>query len=133
MVNVCVLYTGGTIGCYGEPLAPMACDDFTALVESMPGLTGGSVARQPGLAYTLECVHPALDSCEMTPLNWVQIALRIVANYAKYDGFVVLHGTDTMAFTASALSFMLPGWTSRWCSRARSSRWAARPRTHSPT
>jgi L-asparaginase len=109
MASVCVLYTGGTIGCEGDPLSPMACGAFTGLVESMPGLSGGGVAQYQGLTYAIRCVDPPLDSCDMTPSNWVQIARLIVLNYAKYDGFVVLHGTDTLAFTASALSFMLPG------------------------
>ncbi|MEZ8709754.1 asparaginase, partial [Vibrio alginolyticus] len=50
---------------------------------------------------------PLMDSSDMTPLDWQTIADDIRANYDKYDGFVILHGTDTMAYTASALSFML--------------------------
>jgi len=50
-----------------------------------------------------------IDSSEMTPLNWMQIAQTVRDNYDDFDGFVVLHGSDTMAFTASALSFMLQG------------------------
>ena len=51
--------------------------------------------------------NPVIDSSDMTPAHWLAIANDIQANYADYDGFVVLHGTDTMAYTASALSFML--------------------------
>src|SRR5215218_6020940 len=109
MASVCVLYTGGTIGCDGSPLLPMSCPRLAALVDSLPGLAGGSVAGYPGLTYTIECMEPPLDSANMTPLHWVQIAQSIARSYASYDAFVVLHGTDTMAFTASALSFMLPG------------------------
>lgn len=53
------------------------------------------------------CFDPLIDSSNMKPAFWVQLAETIEANYEKYDGFVVLHGTDTMAYTASALSFML--------------------------
>ena len=50
---------------------------------------------------------PLMDSSNMTPADWVTIARDIEDNYSDYDGFVILHGTDTMAYTASALSFML--------------------------
>ncbi len=50
---------------------------------------------------------PLMDSSDMTPSDWVRIARDIERNYHQYDGFVILHGTDTMAYTASALSFML--------------------------
>lgn len=59
--------------------------------------------------YTINEYNPLLDSANMTPDKWVTIAQDIADNYDKYDGFVVLHGTDTMAYTASALSFMLEG------------------------
>lgn len=55
--------------------------------------------------------QPLIDSSNMAPTDWQMIANDIKANYDKYDGFVILHGTDTMAFTASALSFMLQGLT----------------------
>src|SRR5699024_175385 len=51
--------------------------------------------------------QPLIDSADMTPQEWQAIADDIAANYHRYDGFVILHGTDTMAYTASALSFML--------------------------
>ncbi|MDN6633843.1 MAG: asparaginase, partial [Enterobacterales bacterium] len=57
--------------------------------------------------FTLHAYEPLIDSSDMTPEDWQHIANDIEANYDKYDGFVILHGTDTMAFTASALSFML--------------------------
>lgn len=53
------------------------------------------------------CFDPVIDSSDMNPRNWAEIAKVIKSNYEKYDGFVVLHGSDTMAYTASALSFML--------------------------
>ncbi len=99
-----VIYTGGTIGMVRDPktgaLAPF---DFDHLVDNVPRL-----AR---LDYHLGRVqfHPAIDSSNMTPIHWAAIASAIAENYDAYDGFVVLHGTDTMAYTASALSFMLEG------------------------
>jgi len=60
-------------------------------------------------AYTIHDYSPLLDSSNMTPAEWVRIAHDIADNYGGYDGFVVLHGTDTMAYTASALPFMLAG------------------------
>lgn len=60
------------------------------------------------LGYNLQVVtfNPPIDSSNMTPATWVKIANTIARNYSKFDGFVILHGTDTMAYTASALSFM---------------------------
>jgi L-asparaginase len=52
---------------------------------------------------------PALDSSDFSPEDWVTLANQIGKNYHEFDGFVVLHGTDTMAYSASALSFMLEG------------------------
>lgn len=52
---------------------------------------------------------PLIDSSNITPEDWQSIADDISENYCHYDGFVILHGTDTMAFTASALSFMFEG------------------------
>ena len=59
------------------------------------------------ICYDIVEYDPLLDSSDMEVRHWNQIARDIEANYDKYDGFVVLHGTDTMAFTASALSFIL--------------------------
>ncbi|EEY44486.1 L-asparaginase [Vibrio mimicus VM223] len=56
--------------------------------------------------FTIHEYDPLMDSSDMTPADWQIIADDIAANYDKYDGFVILHGTDTMAYTASALSFM---------------------------
>ena len=55
--------------------------------------------------------NPPIDSSDMEPSNWQAIVKVIADNYDNYDGFVVLHGTDTMSYTASALSFMLQGLT----------------------
>jgi L-asparaginase len=111
MTQVYVLYTGGTIGSSGSPLAPMSGPDFTKLVHSMPGLTDSQVTGYDDLFYTIDYLDTPLDSSNMTPPDWIVIAQRILSNYISYDGFVILHGTDTMSWTAAALSFFLEGLT----------------------
>ncbi|MGR9073668.1 MAG: asparaginase domain-containing protein [Gammaproteobacteria bacterium] len=113
--SVYVLYTGGTIGMAGTPLRPMAAADFTALLATQPGFTG-KTATLPSPAggetvveYVLDALETPLDSSCMVPQNWVTIAERILDQYPYFDGFVVLHGTDTMAWTAAALSYLLEG------------------------
>lgn len=59
-----------------------------------------------------------IDSSNVTPALWIELARLIRDSYASFDGFVVLHGTDTMAYSASALSFMIENWASRSSSRA---------------
>lgn len=109
MTQVYVLYTGGTIGSVGSPLVPMSGLNFTQLVLSMPDLAHFQVTGYDGLHYTIDPLDTPLDSSDMTPSDWIIIAQRILSNYADYDGFVVLHGTDTMSWTASALSFFFQG------------------------
>lgn len=102
--EVLILYTGGTIGMINDPetgvLKPF---DFEHLYNSVPEL------KQ--FDYKLEALSmdEPIDSSEMNPAIWARIATTIFDNYVNYDGFVVLHGSDTMAYTASALSFMLQG------------------------
>jgi len=87
----------------------MSGPDFAKLVASMPGLVNGQVAGYGGLTYTVAWTPQPLDSSNMSPSDWIAIAQQLAASYAKFDGFVVLHGTDTMSFTASALSFLFAG------------------------
>lgn len=102
MTNILIIYTGGTIGMVNDPktgsLVPF---DFKQIQQNVPELSR--------LNYQLD-VHsfdPILDSSNITPEIWAEIALLIQNRYEEFDGFVILHGSDTMAFTASALSFML--------------------------
>jgi L-asparaginase len=103
--RVYLVYTGGTIGMAptAEGYAP-TLGYLAAQLAAMPELHH---ERMP--AYTLHEYDPLLDSANMTPDEWLKIAEDIAACHDDYDGFVVLHGTDTMAYTASALPFMLPG------------------------
>lgn len=113
--RIYVLYTGGTIGMDGHPLAPMPPARFESLLATMPGfdppwLTLQTFDRRDlRVQYTLDAFEEPIDSSAMTPADWVRIASKILEHYEDHDGFVVLHGTDTMAWTASALSFLLEG------------------------
>ncbi|MFP5518154.1 MAG: asparaginase [Alphaproteobacteria bacterium] len=112
MARVYVLYTGGTIGCVTNSdgaLAPVPGPEFERLVLSMPGLSGHGVQDYKDLTWTMGWFDRTLDSSNMTPADWIAIARRLLSVYDEYDGFVVLHGTDSMAYSASALSFLLPG------------------------
>ncbi|ETW97451.1 MAG: hypothetical protein ETSY1_22605 [Candidatus Entotheonella factor] len=113
--SVYILYTGGTIGSGGSPLAPLPPSEFAALIASQPGFTDSTVTVQLEddedftINYTLGAFDPPLDSSSITPEDWITIAQDLLNNYDGYNGLVVLHGTDTMAFTASMLSFLLDG------------------------
>lgn len=112
MSRVYVLYTGGTIGCVTNPdgaLAPVPGAEFEKLALALPGLSDHRVQDYPDLSWTMDWFDRTLDSSNMTPADWVAIARRLLSVYDQYDGFVVLHGTDSMAYSASALSFLLPG------------------------
>lgn len=101
--KILLIYTGGTIGMTATEngYAPQK-EAFHQLLHSMPGLHS---AVMP--AWDIIDMDPLLDSANMTAREWNKIGGMIADHYEAYDGFVVLHGTDTMAYTASALSFML--------------------------
>ena len=100
--SVLLIYTGGTIGMKEDPgnqtLRPF---DFSSLMEEVPEL------RKFALRIDSYTFDPLIDSSDIEPSMWQKLAEIIRDNYNSYDGFVVLHGTDTMAYSASALSFML--------------------------
>ena len=101
--SIYVAYTGGTIGMQktAQGFSPVA-GFLTDYIKSLPEFYR---AEMPD--FSIHEYEPLIDSSDMAPADWQVIADDIKANYETYDGFVVLHGTDTMAFTASALSFML--------------------------
>lgn len=103
--RIYILYTGGTIGMQRSErgYVPMSGLD-RLLAEKIPPHLSASVPE-----YQLEELETLIDSTNATPADWRQIAQKVVDNYASYDGFIILHGTDTLAYTASALSFMLQG------------------------
>jgi L-asparaginase len=104
--RVLLIYTGGTIGMNHNPktgaLEPF---DFEHLLYHVPEL------KQLDTKIDTYQFQPPIDSSNMTPARWTDISHCIADRYQDYDGFVVLHGTDTMAYTASALSYMLENLT----------------------
>jgi L-asparaginase len=104
MTKIFVIYTGGTIGMITDPntgaLIPFT---FEQIIENVPEL------KRMDYELTVHSFDPIIDSSDMTPEIWAHLAKLIQDNYEDHDGFLILHGSDTMAFTASALSFMLEG------------------------
>ena len=102
--SILIIYTGGTIGMKQDPV-DMALKpfDFSQIAEEVPELRKFAVRID---SYTFD---PLIDSSDVEPSLWVRLAHLIRDRYDDYDGFVILHGTDTMAYSASALSFMLEG------------------------
>jgi len=102
--NVLIVYTGGTIGMIKDPVSGALLNvDFKLISDHVP-----EIGRLNVNLNSISINQPT-DSALMTKEHWNEIARAIFENYLHYDGFVVLHGTDTMAYTASALSFMLEG------------------------
>jgi L-asparaginase len=101
-ISILIIYTGGTIGMVHDPdtgsLIPI---DFRHLTDLVPELRN--------FGYELHSISfdPVCDSSNIDPWVWVKMAEIIEKGYDEFDGFVILHGTDTMAYTASALSYML--------------------------
>ncbi len=111
-MNIAVMNTGGTISCVGNPLNPMSASQFAdactkllnpIFMQGIPNLT---------INYIKDMVFPessygTLDSTNLQPTDWCLMANYILDHYADYDGWVVLHGTDSMDFTGTALPFLL--------------------------
>lgn len=102
MKNILVIYTGGTIGMVkDESTGALRPFDMNKIYEVLP------------ILHKLDCnidtyqFNPIIDSSDMNASVWLRLASYIKQEYEKYDGFVILHGTDTMSYTASALSFLL--------------------------
>ena len=104
--SILLIYTGGTIGMKEDPtLGALTPFDFSQILEEVPELGK--------FAYKIDShtFSPLIDSSDVEPSLWVELANLIEAKYNDYDGFVILHGTDTMAYSASVLSFMIEGLT----------------------
>lgn len=104
--SLLLIYTGGTIGMKedieDQTLKPF---DFSQIVEDVPEISKFAFRID---SYTF---NPLIDSSDVEPSLWQSLAALISERYEEYDGFIVLHGTDTMSYSASALSFMLDGLT----------------------
>lgn len=101
--SILMIYTGGTLGmAYGAggQLKPF---DFGQIMENLPEI------GRFDFALTVIALDQPIDSSNVTPEHWIRWAQIIAENYDAHDGFVILHGTDTMAYSASALSFLLEG------------------------
>ncbi len=99
--KVLIIYTGGTFGMVYDQDGVLLPFDFSSILEHLPTL------RNLFLEITVISFDNPIDSSNIEPAHWQTIASIIRDYYNTQDGFVVLHGTDTMAYTASALSFML--------------------------
>ncbi|MEO1819732.1 asparaginase [Pseudomonas sp.] len=100
--EVLILHTGGTIGMVPGPhgLAPAP-----GLRQHIEQQLGSSMQQLPG--FDLLEIDPLIDSANITPAHWQQLAALLAEHWERYRGFIILHGTDTMAYSAAALSFML--------------------------
>ncbi|WP_181305458.1 asparaginase [Rufibacter sp. XAAS-G3-1] len=100
--SILLIYTGGTIGMVSDKedqhLVPF---DFSEVIHRVPEM------RQFKVMLTVLSLDPPIDSSNIGVEHWIKLAQVIQVNYQEYDGFVILHGTDTMAYSASALSFLL--------------------------
>ena len=103
--RILIIYTGGTFGMTYDEQGVLIPFDFNLILEHLPTL------KNLALELTVVSFETPIDSSNIIPEHWQLLAKIIYQNYESHDGFVVLHGTDTMAYTASALSFMLEGLT----------------------
>ena len=103
---ILLVYTGGTIGMKEDPvLQALTPFDFSQILDEVPELSK--------FAYRIDShtFDPLIDSSDVEPSLWIALTELIEEKYDDYDGFVILHGTDTMAYSASVLSFMMEGLT----------------------
>ena len=100
--SILIIYTGGTIGMKtDEATGALVPFDFSGIYDEFPSL------KRLNVDIEVMTITPPIDSSNVSIENWANMARIIRDNYARYDGFVILHGTDTMSYSASALSFML--------------------------
>lgn len=100
--NILLIYTGGTIGMMKDfETGALKAFNFSKLLQKIPEL------KQLDCNIETISFENPIDSSNMNPQKWVKIATIIEENYSRFDGFVVLHGSDTMSYSASALSFMI--------------------------
>ena len=104
--SILLIYTGGTIGMKEDPTAQaLKPFDFSQILAEVPEL------RKYAYKIDSHTFSPLIDSSDVEPGLWISLANLIKSKYDDYDGFVILHGTDTMAYSASVLSFMIQGLT----------------------
>lgn len=101
--SLLIIYTGGTVGMVYDSKGALVPFNFQQILDKIPSI------NKFNLLLTVVSFEQLIDSASATPDTWVEIGDIIFKYYNNYDGFVVLHGTDTMAYSASALSYMLEG------------------------
>lgn len=101
--SILIIYTGGTIGMINDASGALVSFNFREIIDKIPSLSNFQ------MKLTVISFPKPLDSSDINPTHWTDLGYIIYENYNQYDGFVVLHGTDTMAYSASALSFILEG------------------------
>ncbi len=101
--NILIIYTGGTFGMSFDETGSLVPFNFGLVIDKIPEL------KALDLKITVISFPEPTDSSNINTTHWQDIGYIIYENYSQYDGFVILHGTDTMAYTASALSYMLDG------------------------
>ncbi|WP_421765692.1 asparaginase [Ekhidna sp.] len=101
--SVLIIYTGGTFGMIQDASGSLAPFNFGKVVDRVPEL------RQLDIKLTVISFPKPIDSSNIGIQDWKDMSYIIEENYAQYDAFVILHGTDTMAYSASMLSYMLEG------------------------
>jgi L-asparaginase len=100
--SLLLLYTGGTLGMVNDPVSgALVPFDFEQILNQIPEID------KFDFSLTVISFHQLIDSANMQPAHWATMAGIIGAHYDEYDGFVIIHGTDTMAYSASALSYLL--------------------------
>ncbi|WP_162052272.1 asparaginase [Pontibacter pamirensis] len=100
--SIMIIYTGGTIGMvFDEEHKHLVPFNFSQILQKVPEL------RQFNYLLSVVSIEPAIDSSNVNLGDWMMMARLVEENYNDFDGFVILHGTDTMAYSASALSYML--------------------------
>lgn len=114
-MKIAVINTGGTISCVGDPLAPMSAKDFAKACEVHLNPVLQQQFPDIEVTYLTNVTFPesstqTLDSTNLQPTDWCIMAKGVLDNYSDFDGFLVLHGTDSMDFTGAALPFLLNGF-----------------------
>lgn len=100
--SILMIYTGGTLGMvYDQKDNHLVPFNFEQVLEKVPEI------NRLNFELTVVTFHELIDSSDMKPSNWTKIARLIYKNYHNYDSFVIIHGTDTMAYSSSAISYML--------------------------
>ena len=106
--KVFILYTGGTFGMKTNDQDELEPSTWAEIIDYLPAIKNQTFFHYfSEIDFTFETVEPVIDSSDITPSAWDRIARTIEENYESHDGFIIIHGTDTLAYSASALSFIL--------------------------